>query len=188
MCTICSLTIDFAVEHPLSLAVAVATRQAIDAGLLPETDASEEIDMARSRHQAIVLLTKIQQRLEQVLPTSRLLALPDFFVLVIESRTWGYFRATLNGFDVRANPSAPRLDFDENGVRDSIVVLSQAAAEELVRGRLPFTRAAWLGTAVVDAPDSSAALIRNVWRSPVSMRSATREFMHQRSCQQGALP
>ncbi|MDK1494162.1 hypothetical protein QN219_29765, partial [Sinorhizobium sp. 7-81] len=131
MCTICSLTIEFAVEHPLSLAVAVATRQAMDIGLLPETDAPEQVDMARSRHQAIVLLTKIQQRLEQVLPTSRLLALPDFFVLMIESRTWGYFRATLNGFDVRADQSAPRLDFDENGTRESAALISQAVAADL---------------------------------------------------------
>ena len=61
MCTICALTIEFAVEHPQALAVAVATRQAIDAGLLPECS---DLDMARSRHRATVLLTTIQQRLE----------------------------------------------------------------------------------------------------------------------------
>jgi hypothetical protein len=158
MCTICALTIELAVEHPQALAVAVATRHAIDTGLLPEC--SEDLDMARSRHQATVLLTTIQQRLEQVLPTSRLLASPDFFVLMIESRTWGYFRPTLSGFDTRANPSAPRLDPDEDGMRNSVVVISQAAAEEVTQGRLPFAHASITGVAVVDASDAPTALIQ----------------------------
>lgn len=161
MCTICSLTIEFAVEHPLSLAVAVATRQAIETGLLPEGDAPEEMDMARSRHQAIVLLTTMQQRLEQVLPMSLLMALPDFYVLMIESRTWGYFHPTLGGFDIRANPSTPRLEPDEQGIRDSVVVLSQAAAGEIASGRLPFEQALSDGVSIVDAPAASAALIRS---------------------------
>ncbi len=160
MCTICSLTIEFAVEHPLTLAVAVATRQAIDDDLLPE-GAVEEKDMAQSRHEAVLLLTAMQQRLEQVLSTSRLLALPNFFVLMIESRTWGYFHPTLSGFDVRANPSAPRLEPDENGERDSIVLVSQAAAEQLIGGRLPFSQAREIGVVTVDAPELSGALIHS---------------------------
>jgi len=162
MCTICALTIEFAVEHPQTLAVAVATRQAIDAGVLPES-ASENLDMARSRHHATVLLTTMQQRLEQVLSTAGLLALPDFFVLMIESRTWGYFHPTLSGFDTLASPSAPRFEPDADGVRDPIVVISQAAAGQLTQGRLPFAEASGLGVAVVDAPDAPAARIRSAF-------------------------
>ena len=158
MCTICSLTIEFAVEHPLALAVAVATRQAIDTGLLPELPA-EETDMARSRHQAIGLLTTVQQRLEQVLPASRLLALPNFFVLMIESPTWGYFHPTLSGFDVKASPGTPRLEPDENGDRDCIMVISQAAADELAAGRLPFTEAEMAGLIFLDAPEAETDII-----------------------------
>jgi len=160
MCTICSLTIEFAVEHPTTLAVAVATRQAIDDGLLPEAPA-EEKDMAQSRHEAVLLLTTMQQRLEQVLSTSRLLALPNFFVLMIESRTWGYFHPTLSGFDVRANPSSPRIEPDETGERDAIVVISQAASDEIAKGRLPFAQGQESGVVFVDAPDASAASIRS---------------------------
>ena len=94
--------------------------------------------MTQSRHQAIVLLTTIQQRLEQVLPPSRLLAISDFYVLMIESRTWGYFHPTLGGFDTRANPSPPRVDADENGERDRVLVISQAAAQAIATGDLPF--------------------------------------------------
>jgi len=151
MCTICALTIEFAVEHPQSLAVAVATREAIDSGLLPERPATD--DMTQSRHQAVVLLTTLQQRLEQVLPPSRLLAISDFYVLMIESRTWGYFHPTLGGFDTRANPSPPRVDADENGERDRMLVISQAAAQAIATGDLPFRQAVDAGMAFVDAPD-----------------------------------
>ena len=35
MCAICDLRIEFSIEHPMTLSVAVATRKAIDAGVLP---------------------------------------------------------------------------------------------------------------------------------------------------------
>ncbi|MBO9124090.1 MULTISPECIES: hypothetical protein [unclassified Rhizobium] len=165
MCTICSLTIEFAVEHPQSLAVAVATRQAIDIGLLPEPDPTMQIDMARSRHDAVVQLTSMQQRLEQVLSTSRLMELPNFYVLMIESRTWGYFQPTLGGFDVKANPLAPRLEPDENGISDNVVVMSQAGAAEITTGRLPFTSAMMKGLAIVDAPGAAESIIRSAFIS-----------------------
>ncbi|MCW1751149.1 hypothetical protein [Rhizobium acaciae] len=173
MCTICSLTIEFAVEHPQSLAVAVATRQAIDRGLLPEPDTTMEIDMARSRHDAVVRLTAMQQRLEQVLSTSRLMALPNFYVLMIESRTWGYFSPTLGGFDVKANPSPPRIEPDEGGIRDSVVVMSQAAAAEISQGRLPFQHAMAEGLAIVDAPGISDEVMRSAFTTsyPVGLFS-----------------
>lgn len=69
------------------------------------------------RHRAIALLGALQQRLELVLSPSTLLELPNFFVLMIESRTWGYFTPTLRGFGTSASPSPPRLDADENGNR-----------------------------------------------------------------------
>lgn len=163
MCTICSLTIEFAVEHPQSLAVAVATRKAIDADVLSQADPTMEIDMARSRHDAVMLLTRMQQRLERVLPISRLMALPDFYVLMIESRTWGYFHPTLGGFDVKANPSIPRLHPDANGVRDSVVVMSQVTAAGIVDGRVSFDRALIEQISVVDAPEPFENHIRTAF-------------------------
>lgn len=169
MCTICALTIEFAVEHPLSLAVAVATRQAIETGLLPELDPQVEVDMAQSRHNATVLLTTMQQRLEQVLPASRLASLPDFYVLMIESRTWGYFHPTLGGFDANANPSPPRINPDENNVRDSIVVMSHVAGAEVTSGGLPFDAALDLGLAVIDAPGTHAERICSAFMAAYPM-------------------
>lgn len=153
MCTICALTIEFAVEHPQSLVVAVATRQAIETGLLTDCDTAE-MDMVQSRHHATVLMTKIQQRLRDVLPISRLTALPNFFVLMIESRTWAYFHPTLAGFDTLADPAPPTLEPSNDRERDSVIVISQAAAESLVNGQLPFSTALQKGLAIVDAPVS----------------------------------
>lgn len=158
MCTICSLTIEFSVEHPLALAVAMATRQAIEGGSLPGA-AAQDMDMQQSRHHAITLLTGLQQRLEQVLSPSRLMALPTFYVLMIESRTWGYFQPTRSGFDQQANPLPPRLEPDENGTRDAAIVTSQAAAMELVAGKLSFEHALADGLIVVDARDPAAVTI-----------------------------
>jgi hypothetical protein len=157
MCTICTLNIEFAVEHPLALAVAVATRQAIDTGLLPETAA---MDMEQSRQHATVQLTAVQQRVEQVLSTSRLLALPNFFVLMIESRSWGYYHPTLKGFDGNADPAPPRLEPDADGLRDFVVVVSQAASEEITKGHLPFAKAQAENLVYVDGPEAGAELIR----------------------------
>lgn len=159
MCTICALTIEFAVEHPQTLAIAVATREAIDTGLLPGGGV-ENLDLTQSRHQAVGLLTTMQQRLEQVLPPTRLSALPDFYVLMIESRTWGYFHPTLGGFDTRATPLPPRVDPEANGDRDCMLVLSQAAAQEIAKGELPFVQALAAGMAVIDAPDHLGGIIR----------------------------
>ncbi len=88
-------------------------------------------------------------------------SLPLSFVLMIESRTWGYFHPTLGSFDVRANPSAPRIDPDADGARDAIVVISRAAAAEIYSGRLPFTQAEERGLVLVDASSSSKAPIRS---------------------------
>lgn len=163
MCTICSLTIEFAVEHPQSLAVAVATRKAIEAGILAHANTGTEIDMARSRHDAVVLLTRMQQRLERVLPISRLMPLPDFYLLMVESRTWGYFHPTFSGFDVNASPSTPRLEADENGVRDSVIVMSQVAGAGIVEGRLPFDHALIEKVAIIDAQKPSDSVLRTAF-------------------------
>ncbi|MBX5159058.1 hypothetical protein HJB89_18270 [Rhizobium sp. NZLR8] len=162
MCTICSLTIEFSVEHPLALAVAVATRQAIDEDLLPEPPIGE-VDMGQSRHAAVVLLTTLQQRLEQDLSSSKLAALPNFFVLMIESRTWGYFLPTPSGFDVRADPPAPRVEPDVDGMRDCIVIVSQEGAAALTNGQLTFLHSEQTGVLVVDGPDLSVGNVRSAF-------------------------
>ncbi|MDR6953628.1 hypothetical protein J2X65_002991 [Ancylobacter sp. 3268] len=152
------MAIEFDVEHPEALAVAVATRQAIDAGLLPE-GAGGRLDMARSRRQAIALMGVLQQRLELVLPPFTLQGLPSFFVLMIESRTWGYFTPTLRGFDTSARPSRPRLKGDDDGGRDCLLLMSQAAGAAIAKGQISFAQATGHGMVLVDAPAIPATLV-----------------------------
>ncbi|KAI1691218.1 hypothetical protein DdX_22033 [Ditylenchus destructor] len=78
---------------------------------------------------------------------------------MIESRTWGYFQPTRSGFDQQANPSPPRLEPDENGDRDSVLVISQAAAKELTSGRLPFEAAERADLLYLDAPSHTVGAI-----------------------------
>ena len=88
MCTICDLKIEFSIDHPMSLSVAVATRRAVDAGLL--SDHVVRGGGFQLRKNAIAALRSVQDRVEQALPKSEFLALPGFFILEIESRTWGF--------------------------------------------------------------------------------------------------
>lgn len=105
MCSICELRIEFNIDHPMGLSVAVATRRAIDDGLLPEPE--ENGNDATRRARAITVLKGTQQRLEQVLTGEELLGLPDFFVLLIESRTWAFSAPRRQGSTRIAFPIHP---------------------------------------------------------------------------------
>ncbi len=52
-------------------------------------------------------------------------------------------------------------------VRDNVLVLSQAAAVDLIRGRLPVQHAREIGVAVIDAPGSNAETTRSAWSRPI---------------------
>ena len=166
MCAICDLDIEFSVEHPMAFDVAVATRQAIDAGALPAPASDgDAIDALAGRMKAIDVLTGLQRRLEQVLSREALLALPDFFVLVIENRTWGFYRPTPTGFDPNCRASAPRIFVEEAAGRDVVVLVSQVAADLILAGRLPFEDAVAQGLIVVDADEARRAALLRAWRT-----------------------
>jgi hypothetical protein len=139
MCTICELRIEFSVDHPMSLTVAVETRRGVDVGLLPQPTISG--DDGRLRLRAIEALRSAQQRLEQTLQPEALLALPDFFVLLIESRTWGFFHPTPRGFDPYCRPAPPNVSAEDPRARDAVLVSSALAFGEIAAGRLPFHEA-----------------------------------------------
>jgi hypothetical protein len=161
MCTICDLRIEFSVDHPSSFSVAVETRRAIDAGVLPQFEGSMED--GRSRQKAINTLKAAQQRLEWTLQSEDLLALPDFFVLLIESRTWAFFRSTLTGFDPNCRPAPPNVLADEAAVRDAVVVASELAMSEIVAGRLPFANALRERIVTLDADARRRDRLLDAW-------------------------
>ena len=163
MCSICDLRIEFGVDHPLSLGVAVETRRAIEAGLLPEP--ADAIDGGRLRPKAIDTLKAAQQRLEWTHPPEALLALPDFFVLLIESRTWGFFHPTPTGFDSNCKPAPPNVASDDEAARDAVLVASELAMSEIVAGRLPFERALQERIVALDACSARRAPLLGAWSS-----------------------
>jgi hypothetical protein len=75
VCTICNLRIEFQIEHPLTLSVAVATRQAIVAGILPTQPSVPDPLSMRLRLEAIAALRAVQGRFEQSLTRDALMAL-----------------------------------------------------------------------------------------------------------------
>jgi hypothetical protein len=164
MCTICDLRIEFSVDHPMSLSVAVDTRRAIDAGLLPEAESQDDrLSGMRMRLGAIEALKTAQIRLEQILREEELLALPDFFALMIESRTWGFFHPTPNGFDPNCRPEPPNVFADNAADRDVTLVASETAMRELVAGKLPFERGLEEGVILLDADPARQDLLLAAW-------------------------
>jgi hypothetical protein len=161
MCTICELRIEFSVDHPMSLSVAVETRRAIDAGLLPEPMKSDDDSSLRQR--AIDALRSAQQRLEQALRPEALLALPDFFVLLIESRTWGFFHPTPIGFDPNCSPAPPNVSAEDPRARDAVLVSSALAFGEIAAGRLPFDQALKERVVALDADPMRHDRLLDAW-------------------------
>ena len=165
-CAICDLDIAFAVDHPMTLSVAVATRAAIQDGRLGPAphDPAGTLGTLRARTRAVEALRAVQERLERTLAPERLLALPDFLVLMIETRTWGFFRPTPSGFDPNCRPDAPRLAENDPAGRDAAIVVSETEAKGICEGRLSFDAAESQGLIVVDADAARRDSLVAAWR------------------------
>lgn len=153
MCAICNFKIEFGVGHPAALTVAVAARKAIEAGLIDPADAGQgPLAAARARMSAIDALNLLQARIEETHTPDELLALPEFYVFLVESDTWGFFRATVDGFDPDIVPELPDVTATDALRRSNIVVMPEAGLRAWLAGRIG-ARAA-LGDALfhVDAP------------------------------------
>ena len=163
MCTICDLRIEFSIEHPMTLSVAVATRRAIDAGALPNNHS--KYGGMHLRREAIEGLKAVQLRVEQALPKNTFLAIPDFFMVAIESRTWAFFHATPDGFDPNCRPEPPRLSAEDAADRDPVVIASETAMRQLLAGKLPFSKAEEQGLVVIDADLPRRETLRSTWNA-----------------------
>lgn len=163
MCTICDLRIEFSIDHPMSLSVAVATRRAIDAGALPSR--AVKYGGFQLRREAIAALKALQHRVEQTLTPSELVALPDFFMLAIESRTWGFFHPTRLGFAPNCRPDPPRLSAEAAGDRDPVVIASETAIRHVLASNLAFSEAEKQGLIVIDADARRRDALRSAWET-----------------------
>ncbi|MFP3647736.1 hypothetical protein [Paraburkholderia sp. SIMBA_054] len=155
MCAICNFKIEFSVGHPLALSVAVASRKAIEAGLIGELDVDDgPLSAARKRISAVDALNLLQAQFEVSLTTGELLALPDFYVLLIEDDTWGFFHPTMDGFDPDIVPEMPDLTTADELKRSNVVVTSQAALRAWLSGAFDIENALRDSVFVIDAPSS----------------------------------
>jgi hypothetical protein len=174
MCAICEFKIEFSIGHPLALSVAVATRKAIEAGLVDEIDADDgALAAARKRLSAVEALNLLQARIESGHAADDLLALPDFYVLLIENDTWGFFHATTEGFDPDIVPDMPDVTASDDAKRSNIVVTSEAALRAWLAGRFDMLHGLDASLFVVDAPETSAlALTRMLARADAAISIA----------------
>lgn len=152
MCAICNFKIEFGVGHPQALSVAVATRQAIERGELAQTSTDGALATARLKIEAIATLGAFQARLEGVLTGEELLALPDFYTLLIEADTWGFFHATPDGFDPDVVPELPNVASDDIAKRSTVLVTSDVTLRALLGGFIKFGQAIDNNLLVLDAP------------------------------------
>lgn len=131
---------------------------------MPEPDGRDDpLAETRLRLSAIDALKTAQRRLEQAIRPEELVALPDFFVLSVESRTWGFFRPTPNGFDPNCRPAPPNLLADDVAERDAVLVSSELAMRQIVTGRLPFERALEERIIALDADGSRFDKLLGAW-------------------------
>jgi hypothetical protein len=161
MCAICDLKIEFNIGHPQALTVAVATREAMDAGALPKTAVDGALSNMKLRMAAIEALKGLQARLEASMPVSRLMALPDFYVLLIEIGTWGFFHAAAAGFDPDITPEPPDVTSEDQADRDVVFVSSEAATQAILNGELSVDAAFADNLIVLDAGETHTRLLRS---------------------------
>lgn len=160
MCAICNFRLELSVGHPLALPVAVATRRAIEAGFVAPIDAGDgALATARLRIAAIDALNALQARIEDAHNDDALLALPDFYVLLIENETWGFFHATTEGFDPDIVPEIPDLNAADEAKRSRILVMSEAALRAWLDAAFTAQRALDDSLFIIDAPGEDAAAL-----------------------------
>ena len=174
MCSICDLKIEFNVDHPGSLTVAVATREAIEAGVLPEKIFDGPLANVKLRVAAIDTLKALQRRLESSMSVSELMALPDFYVLLIEIGTWGFFHATETGFDPDCSPEPPDVTAENQEDWDVVFIATETAMEAVIEGRLSLERAFAENLIVLDAGAEHAALLHAALDTAFPIESAER--------------
>ncbi|QBR01460.1 hypothetical protein [Paraburkholderia pallida] len=163
MCAVCEFKIDFGISHPSALAMAVAARKAIESGLIAPIETSEgALSAARMRMASVDALNLLQARIEEAHSEDALLELPDFYVLLIENDTWGFFHATTEGFDPEIIPEIPDVATTDEAKRSNVLIMSEAALHGWLDGRFDAEAALRDGLFMVDAPEASTAALKQM--------------------------
>ncbi|WP_147309880.1 hypothetical protein [Paraburkholderia sp. BL6669N2] len=153
---------EFDIGHPQALAVAVATRAAIEAGVLTEDVFDGPLANAKRRVAAIDALKEFQDQLEAAMELRDLMKLPDFYVLLVESGTWGFFRATESGFDPDVVPGLPDVTADRQEDRDVVLIAAKSSLRTVIKREISASRAFSDELFALDAGPVDSEMLRSV--------------------------
>jgi hypothetical protein len=159
MCAICDFKLEFDIGHPQALTVAVATRAAIDAGTLTPEIFDGPLGDMKLRFAATNTLKTLQRRIEAAISADALMALPDFYILLIESNDWGYFRPTETGFDSECVPDLPNVNATNQAERSIVLITTQATMQTMLGGKLSLRQAFEDRLMILDASEDHATLL-----------------------------
>ncbi|RKP47112.1 hypothetical protein [Pararobbsia silviterrae] len=162
MCAICNFKIDFGVGHPASLSVAVATRGAMERGELAPQDMTGPLATARLKLASIDTLAAFQAIVEASLPVDAWMTMPDFYILLIEADTWGFFHPTANGFDPDVVPDPPVLTATDPQARSVVVVTSEVTLRAMVESAIDADAAFEKGLVAYDGPEAHRGTVRSL--------------------------
>ncbi|WP_246530193.1 MULTISPECIES: hypothetical protein [Paraburkholderia] len=115
------------------------------------------LSAARKRMSSVDALNLLQARIEGAHAAQELLDLPDFYVLLIENDTWGFFHATMEGFDPDIVPEMPDVAATDEAKRSNVVITTEAALRGWLAGHFDIERAFQESLFMVDAPQTPAA-------------------------------
>lgn len=162
VCAICNFKMEFDIGHPQALAVAVATRTAIEAGVLEEDGFDGPLANAKRRVAAIDALKVFQDQLELAVEPRDLMKLPDFYVLLVESGTWGFFHATESGFDPDVVPDLPNVTADRQEDRDVVLVAAKSSLRVVTEREISANRAFSDQLFALDAGPDDGEMLRSL--------------------------
>ncbi|CAB3787430.1 hypothetical protein LMG28690_02443 [Paraburkholderia caffeinilytica] len=162
MCAICNFKMEFDIGHPQALAVAVATRAAIETGVLKEDVLDGPLANAKRRVAAIDALKEFQDQLEAAVEPRELMKLPDFYVLLVESGTWGFFHATESGFDPDVVPELPNVTADRQEDRDVVLVAAKSSLQTVIKREISADRAFSDELFALDAGRNDSEMLRSL--------------------------
>jgi hypothetical protein len=140
-------------QHPKSLAVAFAVRDAVESGALDKAALAPIERGPRGYWRAAAHVQELQRRLADVETRG---AAPSFAVLFIESQLWSRLKPTATGFDLELHAAGAEP-------QDVVIVTNETVLASLLDGSLSAQAALDRGLAAVDGEPSAVAALRETF-------------------------
>jgi hypothetical protein len=141
-CALHTLSPELKISHPKALRVAMATRAALDTGLIAPLPEGDEV-----RREALQALARTSKELAAYADEAELSG-PTYSVLLLRSGLWLRFNSWMGPARYHAPPAAPG---------ETTLVLNESAYAALLAGRLSVPTAVEQGVLAVGGTHSAAA-------------------------------